>query len=316
MKITDLIKQQKTPFFSIEITPPVKTKSIKPIFATIEKLLPYNPAFINVTYHPQKISTTKIDDTDFEIISQKHANQIGLCAAIKYKYDVEVVPHFVCAGFNKIQVEDALFDLMFLGIENILALRGDAKSANEAFQPVDGGYSYANELISQIKAMKKSRFVSHNNHNEPLDFCVGAAGYPEKHYEAKTIYDDITNLKRKIDCGADYIITQICYDINKFTDWINHCRHSGIHVPIIPGIKPLTSEKQIDTLKEVFHVNIPKDIEHKIKSAKNKEEKWSIGIQHSVELSKKLLDAGAAGIHYFTMGSGKDVEDVVKEVYK
>lgn len=315
MKVIDLIKKERKPFFSIEITPPFKNKSILPIFKVIERLLPYQPEFINVTYHPQKISKIQIDNQEIDYISQKHANQVGLCSAIKYKYNVEVVPHFVCAGLNKVQVEDALFDLAFLGIDNVLALRGDAVSVNEKFKPVDGGYNHANELVSQIKAMKKSNFLNNVDSHEAVDFCIGVAGYPEKHHEAKDIFEDITNLKRKVDAGADYIVTQICYDFEIFVDWINRCRHSGIHVPIIPGLKPLTSIKQYETLKNVFHVKIPKDLEKKILSCKNKEELWHFGIEHSKELSKQLLSAGVAGIHYFTMGSGKDVEQIVKELF-
>ena len=300
-------------FFSIEISPPFKFKSINTIFKAIERLLPYNPSFVNITYHPLKITKIHIDDHDF--VQKKHVHPLGLCAAVKYKYNVAVVPHFVCAGLNKVQVEEALFDFSFLGIENILALRGDPAAANGEFKPVDGGYKYASELVAQINAMKNSIFINKEDGYNMVDFCVGVGGYPEKHKEAANLEVDIDNLKRKIDAGADYIITQICYDTNNFEDWINKIRQKGINIPVIPGIKPLTSVTQLLTLKNTYGINIPKDLEENLFAADEEGKAWEYGIQHGIELSRWFFDKGFPGLQYFLMGNGKDIEEVVREIF-
>ena len=312
MKLTDFIKSE-TKFFSIEISPPFKFKSINNIFKAIERLLPYKPGFVNITYHPLKL--TKIEIEGREYIQKKHVHPLGLCAAIKYKYDIEVVPHFVCAGLNKVQVEEALLDFSFMGIENILALRGDPTTANDEFKPVDGGYHYANELVKQINSMKHSIFINKVDGYDLVDFCVGVAGYPEKHKEAVCLDTDIDNLKRKVDAGAHYIITQICYDADNFEDWMNKIRKAGISIPVIPGIKPLTSMNQLLTLKNTYGINIPAILEKKVSEADEKGQAWEYGIEHGIELSGKFLDKGFYGLHYFLMGNGKDIEEVVKAVF-
>ena len=312
MKLTELIKNESK-FFSIEISPPYKFKSINSILKAVERLLPYKPAFVNITYHPLKLTKIEINGQDF--IQKKHVHPLGLCAAIKYKYDIEVVPHFVCAGLNKVQVEEELFDFSFMGIENILALRGDPASANEEFKPADGGYKFANELVAQIDAMRHSIFINKVDGYDMVEFCVGVAGYPEKHKEAVSLDDDIDNLKRKVDAGADYIITQICYDTGNFEDWMNRIRSKGINIPVIPGIKPLTSLNQLLTLKNTYNINIPAELEKSVVAADEKNQAWEYGIQHGVELSKRFLDNGFYGLHYFLMGNGKDIEEVVKEIF-
>ncbi|MCL1827030.1 MAG: methylenetetrahydrofolate reductase [Candidatus Cloacimonetes bacterium] len=312
MKLIDLIKQEKK-FFSIEITPPFKNKSINSLFTTIERILPYQPAFVNITYHPLKI--TKFTHDDVDIIIKKHVNPLGLCAAIKYKYNVEVVPHFVCAGMNKIMVEDTLIDFSFLEIDNVLALRGDPATANEEFQPVDGGYRYASELVSQIDSMKRPKFINTEDRYQAIDFCIGVAGYPEKHKEASSLEKDIKNLKRKIDAGADYIITQLCYEPDTILDWLDKIGQVGINVPVIPGLKPLTSSSLLLSLKNNYSINIPIALENKIMQAKDKSIAYDIGIEHACDFSLKMLGSGCHGIHYFTMGNGKDIVDVVKRVF-
>jgi len=314
MRLIDLITQGKV-FFSIEITPPFKNKSITTIFKTIERILPYKPAFINITYHPLKITKLYNDTIDNDYILKKHVNPLGLCAAIKYKYNVEVVPHFVCAGMNKVIVEDTLIDFHFLGIENILALRGDPAFANETFKPVDGGYSYAYELVTQINSMRKSLFVNDIANYDAVYFCIGVAGYPEKHKEASSFDADIDSLKMKIDAGADYIITQLCYDIDNLLNWLNKIRKAGITVPVIPGLKPLISKNLLVSLRDNYSINIPSFLEKKIIGTKDSESSYKIGIEHAIEFSNRLLREGFPGIHYFTMGNGKDIEDVVKNVY-
>jgi methylenetetrahydrofolate reductase (NADPH) len=314
MKIIDLINKGEL-FFSIEITSPYKNKPIDRIFRTIERILPYNPAFINITYHSQKKVKTKIDGISDEIMQSAHVNQVGLCAAVKYKYNVEVVPHFVCAGLNKSQVEESLFDLAFLQMNNVLALRGDAAEPNESFIAAEGGYSFASELVHHISQMKQKHFVNKLEHHKAVDFCIGVAGYPEKHYEASDIGTDIDNLKKKIDAGAEFIITQICFNTDKFAEWLNLCRKAGINVPIIPGIKPLTSVKQMTTLRDHFHIEIPSEFVQKLSKATTEEDAFNIGIELSLDLCNKFIKLDAPGLHFFTMGNGKDVEEIAKTLF-
>jgi len=316
MKLTDLIKQADKKFFSIEISPPLKFKSITTIFKAVERLLVYHPAFVNITYHPLKITKIKLENSQRDYIQKKHVHPLGLCAAIKYKYNVDVVPHFVCAGLNRVQVENDLSDFSFLGFENILALRGDPATANQEFSPVDGGYQYAYQLVEQISAMRKAIFMNQVDQHAKIDFCIGVAGYPEKHSEAVSLEQDIEHLKRKVDAGADYIITQICYDMHHFEQWIEAIRKKGINIPVIPGIKPLTSVNQLLTLKNTYNIYIPPDLEKLIYDADSQGNAYEVGIQHSIDISQHLLNSGFAGLHYFLMGGGKDIEDVVKILFK
>jgi len=315
MKLTDFMNKSESNFFSIEISPPFKFKSINTIFSAVERLLPYKPAFVNITYHPLKITRISVDNISGEFIQKKHVHPLGLCAAIKYKYNVDVVPHFVCAGLNKVQVENDLSDFSFLGFKNILALRGDPVAANAEFHPVDGGYQNASQLVTQINSMRNSVFVNNIDKHAKIDFCVGVAGYPEKHFEAVNLENDITNLKKKVDAGADYIITQICYDLVNFERWLEAIRKAGINIPVIPGIKPLTSLSQLLTLKNVYNIHIPKRLEEMIVRADIDNQAYQVGIEHGIELSESFIKLGFKGLHYFLMGNGKDIEEVVKAVY-
>jgi len=312
MKLTDYVDKK---FFSIEISPPFKFRSINTIFKAVERLLPYHPAFVNITYHPLKITKIKLENSPLDYIQKKHVHPLGLCAAIKYKYNVDVVPHFICAGLNRVQVENDLADFSFLGFENILALRGDPASADEEFHPTDGGYRYAFELVEQISAMKQAVFMNNIDQHAVIDFCVGVAGYPEKHREAISLEADIDHLKRKVDAGANYIITQICYDMQNFERWVEAIRKVGINIPIIPGIKPLTSVQQLLTLKNTYGINIPTSLERLIYEADERGQAYEVGIQHGIQMSQFLLASGFMGLHYFLMGGGKDIEDVVKVLF-
>ena len=315
MKLTDVIDKGEKNFFSIEISPPFKFKSINTIFSAVDRLMPYKPSFVNITYHPLKITRITIDNIKGEFIQKKHVHPLGLCATIKYKYNVDVVPHFVCAGLNKVQVEDALSDFSFLGFKNILALRGDPMAANAEFHPTDGGYKYAYQLVEQINSMKHAVFMNNVDSHAKIDFCVGVAGYPEKHAEAVSFEADVDNLKKKVDAGADYIVTQICYDMDNFETWLNNIRKAGINVPILPGIKPLTSLSQLLTLKNVYNIHIPRELEKLIVKADIDKKAYEEGIKHGIELSQKFFKMGFKGLHYFLMGNGKDIEDVVKEIF-
>ena len=357
MQIIELINNKKK-FFSVEVSPPSKNKNINTIFKTIERFLPYQPAYVSITHHPLKITPILIEvenknlasdvndilhftdfiDEDGKIVTElgtnkevkettkqsskkrfyqkKHVNQLGLCAAIKYRYNVNVVPHFVCAGMNKVQIEEALLDFSFLEMENILALRGDPATANEKFKPIDGGFMYAFELVEKINAMKQAIFLNKKDGYKSIKLCVGVAGYPECHKSSSNIHEDILNLKQKVDAGADYIVTQMCFDVDVLKNWLKLIREAGINVPVIPGIKPLTSIGQLIKLKYKYEINIPQELENLITSEPDADIAYQKGIEHCINLSNELLNEGFAGIHYFTMGNGKDIEDVVKRVYK
>ncbi len=311
MNLTQIIENSQKQIFSIEITPPLKTKSIDKIFQIVERVAPYNPAFVSVTYHQQTIVQT--DKTKH--IYQRHASNVGVCSAIKYKYEIEVVPHFICGGFDTFETEDALFNLEFMGIKNILALRGDPKKGEESFTAKTGGHKNAAELVKQIVNMGKNKFSHHLKPKEKKEFCIGVAGYPEVHKEAENFKKDILWLKHKVDCGAEFIITQMFFDFELFIKWERACRDIGIKVPIIPGIKPITKKKQIRRLKENFGVHIPDEFVQKMEKCGTTPDIYNCGIDECVILSQKLIESGSPIVHYFTMGNGRDVEDVIKRVF-
>ena len=315
MKVTELIKQQKKAFFSLEITPPLKTKNIRQIFSTLKRLMPYNPAFINITYHQETTSIEEIDGVPTQIVYQKHASTVGVCSAIKYNFDIEVVPHFICGGFNKLETENALFDLMFLGIENILALRGDPKKNQEHFTPQPYGHAHASDLVEQIRKMNQSHYLHTNHPKDSFDFCIGVAGYPEKHYEAKSLDNDILMLKKKVDAGADFVITQMFFDYDLFCRWEETCRKNGINIPIIPGLKPITQKKQVRRLAENFNIQMPSDLISNMDKTETADGAYEIGITYMSKLCEKLIAHGVPGIHFFTMGNGQDVADVMKHLH-
>jgi len=315
MKVTDFFRKSSKPAFSLEITPPLKIKSVDKIFQVIDRVQAYHPDFINITYHQEAITWEDIDGLKTKAVYQKHASSVGVCAAIKYKYGLEVVPHFICGGFNKLESEDALFDLIFLGINNVFALRGDPRKNQECFTPEPNGHKYASELVSQIRSMQNNHYLHQLHPKEPADFCIGVAGYPEKHIEAHSLSDDIKWLKHKVDCGADYIVTQMLFDFEKFTEWEKLCREAGIHVPIIPGLKPITEKKQIRRFMQNFGVHFPDSFVLEMENSSSSVDAYNCGIKFMTELSEKLLNYGSPGIHYFTMGNGEDVAAVARNIF-
>lgn len=315
MKVTDLIQQRKGPLFSVEITPPLKTKSIDQVFAIIDRILPYNPSFINVTYHQEAIGIKEIDGWSKQVTFQKHASIVGICSAIRFKYGLDVVPHFLCGGFDRFETQDALFDLCFLGIENVLALRGDPRKNEKYFVPKLFGHTHASSLVEQIRAMQRDQFIHALQPEQPIRFCIGVAGYPEKHHEADSMEEDIRWLKHKIDCGADYIVTQLFFDIERYDQWLRACRNAGINVPVIPGIKPFTKKRHLTRLPEKFDIAIPDALRDKIQACTSKEKVWQTGIDFTVDLCRKLIQNGAPGIHLFSMETGEDVAEVARKVF-
>lgn len=317
MKITEHLKSAKDTLFSIEILPPLKGKSIQSIFDGIDPLMEFKPAFVDVTYHREEYIYKKRDGGYLEKVSiRKRPGTVGICAAIMNRYNVEAVPHIICGGFTREETENALIDLQFLGIDNVLALRGDSIKTESQFIPEPGGHNYAIDLVKQIKDMNSGLYLDDEMKDaSPTDFCMGIAGYPEKHFEAPNLYSDMKWLKAKVDAGADYIVTQMFFDNKKYFEFVDLCRKNDIHVPIIPGLKILTSKSQLVALPKIFHIDLPQDMFVELEKCKDDKAVKEIGIKWCIEQSKELKKAGVPCLHYYTMGTSDSTKRVAKEVF-
>ena len=316
MKVTDHLAQAKDTLISFEILPPLKGKSIQSIYDHLNPLMEFKPSFINVTYHRSETMFKKKADGSFiKVEVRKRPGTVAICAAVKNHYNVDTVPHLICGGFNKRETEDALIDLNFLGIDNVLVLRGDAAKNEAHFEPQADGHMYAIDLLKQVSNLKNGIYQEEDIKNGgKCDFCAGVAGYPEKHFEAPNLETDLQHLKNKVDAGADYIMTQMFFDNNKFFQFVKDCRAIGIDVPIIPGLKPITNKKQLTVLPKVFHVDIPTDLSNAISKAKTDEDVEQIGTEWLIQQSKELKAFGVPVLHYYTLGKPKVIVNVVKEV--
>jgi methylenetetrahydrofolate reductase (NADPH) len=314
-KIKDIIRENRKTFFSIEITPPDRGKSIREIYDAIDNIMPYNPQFINVTYHQPHAEYVKENGVIKRIRRSRKPGTIGVCSAIQHKYNMDTVPHIICGGFNKYETEDALIDLHYIGIDNVFAVRGDPVPGTRKFIPETEGHSYASELVAQIADLNMGKYLDAQEDALRTDFCIGVAGYPEKHYESLNLDRDIENLKNKADKGADYIITQMCFDINAMQNFVAKSREAGITVPIIAGIKPVTSMAQIEMIPRAFNVNIPMELIKSIESAKTKKEEFANGIKFMENYVRQLLDLGLPGIHVFTMGKGAPAKALLSSLF-
>ncbi len=317
MKVIEHIKKAKNPLISFEILPPLKGKGIQSIYDSIDPLMEFKPSFINVTYHREEFVYKKREKGYLEKISiKKRPGTVGICAAIMNKYQVDAIPHMICGGFTKEETENALIDLNFLGIDNVLALRGDSIKTETNFIPEEGGHAHAVELVNQIVGLNKGDYFDEDLLNAtPTDFCIGVAGYPEKHFEAPSYKSDLKYLKQKVDAGAEYIITQLFFDNEKFKKFVTDCREMGINVPIIPGLKPISNKNQLLSLPKFFHIDLPDDLVDAIENCKNDDAVRQIGIEWSIQQSKDLIDFGVPCIHYYTMGKSISTREIVKAVY-
>jgi len=317
MKITEHLKSAKETVFSIEILPPLKGKSIQSIYDAIDPLMEFKPAFVDVTYHREEYIYKKRDGGYLEKVSiRKRPGTVGICAAIMNKYDVEAVPHIICGGFTKEETENALIDLQFLGIDNVLALRGDSIKTESQFVPEPNGHAYAIDLVKQISGMNNGVYLDDEMKDAaPTNFCMGIAGYPEKHFEAPNLYADMKWLKAKIDAGADYIVTQMFFDNKKYFDFVDACRKNDINVPIIPGLKILSSRSQLVALPKIFHIDLPQDLFVELEKCKDDKAVKEVGIKWCIEQSKELKKAGVPCLHYYTMGTSDSTKRVAKEVF-
>ncbi len=317
MKVIDHINEAKTTLFSFEILPPLKGKSIHSIYDSIDPLLEFNPRFVNVTYHRQEYVYKKREKGYLEKIAiRKRPGTVGICTAIMHKYKIDTVPHLICGGFNREETENALIDLQFLGIDNVLALRGDPIKTEPHFQPTDGGHSYAVELVAQIGGLNKGRFFDDEIQNgQKSDFCIGVAGYPEKHFEAMNLKQDLKYLKNKIDAGAEYIVTQMFFDNKKYFEFVDACRATGIDVPIIPGLKPITTMRHITFLPKFFHVDLPEELADMLMNCTSNAEVREVGVEWAIRQARELIDRQVPCLHFYTMGKSGSVSKIARAVF-
>ncbi len=318
MKVIDHIAQSKgNTRFTFEILPPLKGQNIKSVFDSIDPLMEFNPPFIDVTYHREEFVYKDRGNGLLEKrIVKKRPGTVGICAAIQSKYKVDAVPHILCGGFTKEETENLLIDLDFLEINNIVALRGDPVKSENYFKPNKGGHKYASELVSQINNLNEGIYLDEEMLNSnPTNFCTGVAGYPEKHMEAPSIESDIHFLKKKIKAGADYIITQMFFDNKKFFDYEKMCRKEGITVPIIPGLKPISTLKQLNTIPHRFHVDLPEPLIKEIIKCKNNDSVRQVGIEWCIEQSKELKKIKVPFLHYYSMGKSDNIKTIAKAIF-
>ena len=318
MKVTDHIKNAngKT-LFSIEILPPLKGENIRTLFDNMDPLMEFKPPFIDVTYHREEYVYKKKENGLLEKSStRKRPGTVGICAAIQNNYKVDTVPHIICGGFSREETENALIDLQFLGIDNVLALQGDAIKTEARFVPDPSGHKYASDLLGQIVAMNEGRFLDEDLENaSPTNFCVGVAGYPEKHFSAPNLKVDLKYLKLKVDMGAEYIVTQMFFDNRKYFDFVEKCREAGILVPIIPGIKPITARGQANVLPTIFHIDLPEELADEIEKCKDTAAVKQIGIEWAVKQSKELVKFGVPSLHFYSMGKSDPIYRIAKELF-
>ena len=320
MKVIDIIRQaeaNRAPRFTIELLPPLKGDGTQGVFSAIDTLVEYGPAYINVTFQREDEKLVEREDGLWERrVTRRRPGTVGISAAIMRRYGIETVPHLICGGLSRYDIEDALIDMDFLGIENVLALRGDSRRTERRFAPHPDGHAYADGLVSQIVAMNRGEFVDGEVDNcHHTQFCIGVAGYPEKHSEAPNLVADIENLRRKVEAGAEYIVTQMCFDNRRFFEFVERCREAGINVPIIPGLKPFTTKSQLTVLPQTFHVDLPEELVSAVMACKDNRAVREVGIEWATMQARELKAAGLPIIHFYTMSRTDNVAQIVKNVF-
>ncbi|MGC4023295.1 MAG: methylenetetrahydrofolate reductase [NAD(P)H] [Cyclobacteriaceae bacterium] len=318
MKVTEHIKNAngKT-LFSIEILPPLKGENIKSLFDNIDPLMEFKPPFIDVTYHREEYVYKKKENGLLEKRStRKRPGTVGICAAIQNRYKVDTVPHIICGGFNREETENALIDLHFLGIDNVLALQGDAIKTEARFIPEPDGHKFASDLVEQVVHMNNGQFIDEDLENAaPTNFCIGVAGYPEKHFSSPNLKTDLKYLKQKVDLGAEYIVTQMFFNNKKYFEFVGKCREAGINVPIIPGIKPITAKSQANILPTIFHIDLPEELADEVEKCKDNAAVREVGITWAVKQAKELIKFGVPTLHFYSMGKSDPIFRIAKQLF-
>ncbi len=317
MKVIEHINQAKDTLVSFEILPPLKGRGIQSLYQHLDPLMEFKPAFINVTYHrSEHVFKKKADGTFEKVVVRKRPGTEAICAAIMNKYNVDTVPHLICGGFGINETEDALINLHYLGIDNVLVLRGDAAKNETSFEPEPGGHKYASDLLKQVCNLNAGVYIEQDlKNNSQTKFCIGVAGYPEKHFEAPNMDSDLQYLKQKVDNGADYIVTQMFFDNEKYFSFVKACRAIGINVPIIPGLKPVYTKKQLTVLPKTFHIDLPTALSNEMYKCQSDESVEKLGTEWLLHQSKELKKAGVPVLHYYTLGKPHIVSSVVKALF-
>ena len=318
MKVTDYFdKYKEQTLVSFEVLPPLKGGSMQAIFDTLDPLMEFKPPFVDVTYHREEYIYNQRDSGYYEKIAiRKRPGTVGICAAIMHRYGVDAVPHLICGGFTKEETENALIDLNFLNINNVLALRGDARKFDVKFIPEVGGHSYALDMVTQLQNMNNGIYLDKGIENgAKTDFCIGIAGYPEKHFESPNFESDLHFTKKKIDAGAAYIVTQMFFDNAKYFEYVDNCRKNGINVPIVPGLKPLTQKYQLNSIPRNFFINMPEPLVKEIAKASTNEAVKEIGIEWTIEQCKELKSKNVPCLHFYTMGDWKTTKRIIEKVF-
>jgi methylenetetrahydrofolate reductase (NADPH) len=318
MKVTDHIKSAggKT-LFTIEILPPLKGENIRNLFDNIDPLMEFKPPFIDVTYHREEYLYRKKAGGLLEKTStRKRPGTVGICAAIQNHYKVDTVPHIICGGFSREETENALIDLHFLGVDNVLVLQGDAIKSESKFVPEPDGHRYASELLEQVVAMNNGKYLDEELQiADHTKFCIGVAGYPEKHFNAPNLKTDLKYLKLKVDMGAEYIVTQMFFDNRKYFEFVDLCHQNGINVPIIPGIKPLTGKAQLTVLPKTFHIDIPEELSEAAEKCTDNVAVKEVGIEWAIQQSRELMQKGVPTLHYYSMGKSDPIYRIAKALF-
>ncbi len=317
-KVTEHIaKANGKTLFSIEIIPPAKGARLSELMDAVEPMMELKPPFIDVTYHREEYFKKKLSDGTEKVIStRKRPGTVGICSAIMHKFKVDPVPHVLCGGFTKDDTEDLLIDLNYLGIENVMALRGDIAKPYDTFKAKKEGHLFASDLVKQIEKMNMGKYLHEDSeYLNKSNFCIGVAAYPEKHFEADSLDIDFENLKNKIDQGADYIVTQMFFDNQKYFEFVKKCRENNIHIPIIPGLKVLATKKQLEILPKLFYLGIPDDLKKAVEKAEDDKAIKEVGVEWCVQQCKELMEFGVPALHFYTMSKSKTTMAVAKQVF-
>lgn len=316
MKVTDHIANAKDTLFSFEVVPPVKGKSIDELYRNIDPLMEFNPPFIDVTTSREEYVYIDRNGLYEKQVTRMRPGTLGICASIMHKYQVDTIPHVLCGGFTREETEYLLVDCHYLGIDNLMALRGDAMKDQKYFQPTSGGHAFASDLVDQISKLNQGQYLHDMVQTEDSsNFCIGVAGYPEKHLESPSMATDIKWLKHKIDSGADYVVTQMFFDNQKYFEFVRRIREMGITVPIIPGIKPIAVKQHLQLLPQVFRTELPEDLVHAVDACTDNKAVREVGIEWAIQQSKELKDAGVPVLHYYSMGKSDNIKAIAREVF-
>jgi len=318
MKVTEhLKKHQGKTQFSFEIIPPKKGNHIQDLYDNIDPLMEFKPPFIDVTTSREEyVYIDKSNGLLDRKITRMRPGTVGICAAIKHKYDIDTVPHVLCGGFTKEETEYLLVDCHYLGIDNIMALRGDAMNHQRYFEATKGGHQYATQLVAQIQDLNRGKYL-HDviEANHKANFCIGVAGYPEKHLEAPSLQSDLRRLKEKVDAGADYVVTQMFFDNQKYFDFVKAAKSIGIDVPIIPGIKPLAIQRHLQLLPQVFKIDLPEPLINEVEKCNSNKEVRQVGVEWAIQQSKELMEAGVPVLHYYSMGKSTNIKAIAAAIF-